>query len=657
MDSSTQEFEKHTVSGSDITRWTIGEVTEHNNLAGMDSRALRKNKKNQREVRYFHWIPVDTTESKFNLLFQEGRLKKYETNCKLPLCRREKFVPTDADNDVGLETSPPASTMLPVSSCETGDGRGISVIGSNQDQGKVLRQQFRPPCHLRRKVSGNLRHVLYTGYSYSLVVPVDTISQTLLASQPLEVKSLGPGQHCSVYDTSTSKHTQSLSTDRDDRKWLLPKLHRSSTCINDHFGRNDRSSLQPVKRISLRGENNIFDVMSTSSVPSDIKLLAYANNHVKTLKSSAVKSSFKSPEVNHVIKTLSPSKYGYHPRSQSPTFKCLVAASERLQEVKMSDESEQSISTPLSVIEDSDGSEIEDSLPHQRHPSLTNIETLTLDSFPANIDLKSPQDEQRLEKKTIGLNTFQFDPLRPDRRVHSKVCVQDKALDKGHGTTNQHFSVSRPEPLPAVKQTKINRIRNANLDSVQESCPAAEIETHSGNGYATHIHLFLPNILPGDHLTGHDATDLSDVRRTDLSGQHENNQRDNNRSITSDPDESAQIITPTRSVTSPPFQDKTKRKGSRIFLADQQAIQKVKKDKYARKTSRTDQHVAKQSVKKHSPRRRVSVCTGSHKIDTSSGNNVSSPPPSSAHSDHQMQSERLKKQLDDFPTLISLNYS
>ncbi|XP_013087002.2 uncharacterized protein LOC106071440 isoform X1 [Biomphalaria glabrata] len=629
------------------TKQTIGNKVKKKNLS-----------------RYIHWVPVTSIKSLDTNATQnidswptDNKRSHRLTLSRVPLC--PSLVSIDDDN---VSTSSRCTKMLPITRATTNADE--EFVNWNRGSSNGLRQvRLSTDWQARGKHSDSLRHALYTGYSYSLVVPVDQISEILRSSPSLAVRSLGSGRTCwrTLNDVNVRIHAG--HTFRPGRNYVT-----KSNGINEHGGENTRhlsfrngylhkkgrECPQLPKETFLSVKHLTSDTMSSHEAHPNAMLLSDVTSPSASSKMPPLKSGSKSSEVKHVVKTLSPSKHGYHPRSQSPTFKCLVAASELLQKVNMSDEIEHPRFYSPEVSQPSEGAGEEESSPRDRHPSLTNSEDIKRIILPISIDLKN-QQRHRSDPKPARCKVLNLEPLRTERHGYIKEGIaQSKALN-----SRSEIEASTSNKLPpdhvSDRSSKPSNVSNQNPeDSRTANSIMCEVETNPRNGRTTHIHLFLPNILQGRNKMTCHSTDLV---LNGSSDQHVNDSADDLESSLSEKSENDQPITNSQANDSPQLPDKTNRKLSDTSLILPSGV-KVS-DKVARKTLKVDKPSARHSVKakvNYSRKRRVSVCTDPQKSESSSGRKQGSTQ-SSARSEHQLQSERLKKQLDEFPTLISLNYS
>ncbi|CAL1528908.1 unnamed protein product [Lymnaea stagnalis] len=697
--SQTAMMERFPVLGP--TRSNDDNLMRRSNLVGLsiDDLHLKRQLKPQ-EYRYFRWEPCFTTQS------STPDKTSALNGLRVDILRHGR-----------CDGAPQATRIFSKTQLENGIGEYDSDTSENLRQTKNVKESGKTANYsCRNSVKTKLNDKLYVNNSF--VVAADNISLLLQSTPPFAIRSVheatsGRGgdhiRHLSHKDrgSNPARGSSPWSCSPLGTRLYLPRrflptnakltgLYRANTftaqsCSDRLKNTRVAPSDGTAGRIVLRGihieqshehpakdgksstQNNWYASLLPSSQWSADDTLNMATQ-MPTTKLSDM-TSIKSMGDKHAMKTLTPSKHGYHPRSTSPTFKILVCASERLRESELNQVPRKS--KPSDKFYYTDSPEPGRGVLQRCTQSFNSTDD---SESTGSVSSRSGNNFQRFKRKSghkkPALEVLSLNKIQDDR-THAKVTHQNQILPQGNSRPVVAFA-NDMEETSNDKGTIIQEDENLHeqieqddqLDNigVVTTLPAVEVEKEDGQ--RTHMHFFLPQIVTSMSelsFTNHGEPDNS-ADRTDLTrGLLLNNAGE----TISQPDTDGGK---TYGATNNEIQALSSKLTTKMFLPKQisrsdcdrnkpQPVKRVYVKPEPRKmmqiknvTSSTKRSSVAQKgrslPKQEQPNGRRK--TGLPKQEQPTGRKETI---SSAHSDQRLPSEKLKEEMEDFPTLVSMDFS
>ncbi|XP_035825559.1 uncharacterized protein LOC101857717 [Aplysia californica] len=400
-------------------------------------------------------------------------------------------------------------------------------------------------------------------------------------------------------------------------------------------------------------------------------------------------------------KTLTPSKHGFHPRSHSPTFKRLVAASDRLCDIVSAAESSE---CQLSVSDfndyayeryynntSSDGdSMVGPGVPHE----IAHTESHTSDSS-RNKDMMDERTAHRkythrhrdskryYERSESRSESDDFEPkVAHQARRQTRIPPNQRHTSLERGRVGNNFVSSKDELVMSKEDKRKQYPKDLNLMNgaipLQNSTTVVELEPRAKTSQPAQLHFFLPQLTDGMSESSGPITSRSHYleQRLDLlnrrDGTYDHGEKPNSKVIDPDNNNNHRSNNNTNDENRHKPPNHMTSEGQSKSQQQQQQTWKQQKGRNPSKERVTARdlrnghltlNVGRQSPSKDETvkgaRRQVSPLRNVSKPDKAPGRRrvsyYSREQP--VYIESQMPSEVLKKQIDDFPTLVSMDYS
>ena len=195
----------------------------------------------------------------------------------------------------------------------------------------------------------------------------------------------------------------------------VPYISRDSSAASRHNQRPELSG-QPQSRSEASNSATALNMAS--------------RQHLKKVPLQKPRPAQQAEVPNGNQKTLSPSKHGFHPRSHSPTFKRLIAASERLQEAHpvASGSSQKAGSVSSSQVDSYNfyGSSSSDSLRDMRSFSQEILNGMLNETDNDHNNNTDKHSHNRYTKKSTNVSSPPYLRERNSRAIHKQQTVSNQ---------------------------------------------------------------------------------------------------------------------------------------------------------------------------------------------------------------------------------------